>query len=184
MSIVDFKRFNGFAKRRLDDRILTDLLHGDIFNESDMHSAAYYYIRDYFRKKGRGNIYVRCEPQLGGMKPDIVVYEGVNPVYAFEFKMFKKPDCINENAIEADLMKLASVVEQFPSFRWGFFQMIYDCDLPYSYSDARLRRAGFERVSVTTINARRKEGTNRRRVGYDRWREGFDRLGVGHQKHA
>ena len=101
--VFDFERFNGFARSGLDDLLFKDLWNHDIFNESDMHSAAYYYIRKYFAAQGRSNIYVRCEPHVGGMMPDIVVFDSGNPVYALEFKFFSRPDHINEEAILSDL---------------------------------------------------------------------------------
>src|SRR5437762_6275459 len=64
MGKFDFKRFNGFARKRLDDKLYSDLWNHDIFNECDMHSSAYFYIRDYFRKHNRGAVYVRCESRL------------------------------------------------------------------------------------------------------------------------
>jgi hypothetical protein len=183
MGRFDFDRFNGFARRSLDDFLFSDLWSHDIFNERDMHSAAYFYIRDYFRKNERDNVYVRCEPQLARMKPD-VVYERGKPIYLLEFKFFAKPDYINDDAVYDDLDKLAEVVDVHPSVRWGFFHMIYDADEPFTFSDSRLRRAGYAKISVTTINARRKEDTDRRRVGYDDWRDEFDRLQAAHREHA
>ncbi len=177
-------RFNGFARYRLDDLLFGDLADFYVFNERDMHAAAYYYVRRYFQRKERHRIFVRCEPHLDGMKPDVVVYEGGNPIYAFEFKLFAQPDCVIDDAVEADVAKLHRVVQRFPTMRWGFMHVIYDADEPYSYSDARLRRRGFNQVSVTTINARRKEKSGRRRNGYDTWRKSFDRLLTKHREHA
>lgn len=184
MGRFDFDRFNGFARKSLDDFLFNDLWSHDIFNERDMHSSAYFYIRDYFRKNDRGNVYVRCESPLAGMKPDIVVYERGKPIYVLEFKFFTKPDSINEDAVYDDLDKLADVVDEYSSVRWGFFHMIYDADAPFTFSDSRLRRAGYAKISVTSINARRKEDTDRRRVGYDEWRAEFDRLQAAHREHA
>lgn len=184
MGRFEFERFNGFARRQLDDLLFEDLWSHDVFNERDMHAAAYHYIRDYCRKAERDSVYVRCEPFLGGMKPDIVLYERGNPIYLLEFKMFAKPDCINEDAVYADLDKLKKVVNTVPSVRWAFFHMIYDCDKPYSFSDPRLRRAGYDRISVTTINARRQEESDRRRVRYDDWRAQFDKLRTLHNEYA
>src|SRR5437762_8725979 len=83
MGKFDFKRFNGFARKRLDDKLYSDLWNHDIFNERDMHSSAYFYIRDYFRKHNRGAVYVRCESRLAGAQPDIVVYERGKPIYVW-----------------------------------------------------------------------------------------------------
>lgn len=183
MSHFDFERFNGFARSSLDDLLFNDLWSHDIFNESDMHSAAYYYIRDYFRKHGRDQIYVRCEPQLARMKPDIVVYERGWPIYVLEFKFFSKPDHVNEDAVYDDLDKLGDCVDTHASIKWGFFHMIYDAEAPFTISDSRLRRAGFRKTSVTTINARRKEDSGRRRTNYDVWRAEFDELQERHREH-
>ena len=49
----------------LDRLLFDDIWNLDVFNESDLHSAAYFYIRTYFQKNGRSNIYVRCEPGVG-----------------------------------------------------------------------------------------------------------------------
>jgi hypothetical protein len=184
MNRFDYDRFNGFAKKSLDDFLFSDLWNHDIFNESDMHSAAYYYIREYFSKHGRDNVYVRCEPVLDGMKPDIVVYERGKPIYVLEFKCFTKLDHINEDAVYRDLDKLAKAVNKFSSIRWGFFHMIYDADKAYTFSDSRLRRGGYSKMSFTSINARRQENNDRRRVRYDEWRSEFDRLQKLHRKLA
>lgn len=184
MGHFDFERFNGFARQSLDDLLFSDLWDYDIFNERDMHSSAYFYIRDYFRKHERDSAYVRCEPQLAGMRPDIVIYERGRPTYVLEFKFFSKPDYINEDAIYDDLDKLADCVDAYDSIKWGFFHLIYDAEIPFTLSDSRLRRAGFSKISVTSINARRKEGTDRRRNNYDEWRGEFDKLQELHRKHA
>jgi hypothetical protein len=184
MNRFDYDRFNGFARKSLDDFLFSDLWNHDIFNESDMHSAAYYYIREYFSKQDRDKIYVRCEPPLDGMKPDIVVYERGKPIYVLEFKCFTKPEYINETAVYYDLDKLAMVVDKFSSVRWGFFHMIYDADEPFTFSDSRLRRAGYSKISFTSINARRQEENNRRRVRYDEWRSEFDGLHKMHLEHS
>ena len=184
MGRFDFDRFNGFARSSLDDFLFDDLWNHDIFNERDMHSSAYYYIREYFRKHDRGDVYVRCEPQLARMKPDIVVYNRGHPAYVLEFKFFSKPEYVNEVAVYDDLDKLAEAVDAYESVKWGFFHMIYDADEPFKFSDSRLRRRGYAKISVTSINARRKEENDRRRTGYDDWRAEFDRLQNLHRKHA
>ena len=128
MGKYDAKQFNGFAKNSLDDLIADDLLDHDIFNERDMNASAYYYIREYFRyrrnrKKAFDNTYVRCEPNLFGVKPDIVVYERGKPRYLFEFKCYlKKPNSFKERAIEKDLLKIARIMKKIPSLKWGFFR--------------------------------------------------------------
>jgi hypothetical protein len=118
------------------------------------------------------------------MRPDIVIYERGRPTYVLEFKFFSKPDYINEDAIYDDLDKLADCVDAYDSIKWGFFHLIYDAEIPFTLSDSRLRRAGFSKISVTSINARRKEGTDRRRNNYDEWRGEFDKLQELHRKHA
>ena len=175
-------QFNGFAKQELDDRLLDDLWNLYIFNESDLHSAAYYYIRTYFSKRGSGNIFVRCEPQMRGKKPDIVVYDHSRPVYVLELKMFTEPEAINETKIEADLAKLDGFIRSIDSLKWGFFTVVYDSDDDFNVSDSRLRRSGLNNISVVGINLRRRESTGRRRVGYDDWRKEFDRLRTHHKK--
>ncbi|MBI3810008.1 MAG: hypothetical protein HY284_06085 [Nitrospirae bacterium] len=184
MSLFDFDRFNGFMRHGLDDLLFSDLWEHYIFNESDLHSAAYFYIREYFNKNERPNIYVRCEPQLARMKPDIVIFDKAEPIYAIEFKFFTKPDSINEEALFRDLDKLAKIVGRFDSMKWGFFYMVHDGEEPYTLSNPSLRRRGYERISVSTINLRRREDTGRRRNNYDCWRMEFDALLSLHRKHA
>jgi hypothetical protein len=184
MGRFDFNKFNGFARKSLDDFIFKDLWNHDIFNERDMHAAAYYYIRQYFRKQGRGSVYVRCEPMLAEVKPDIVIYNEGHPIYVLEFKLFSQPDVIGQQRVQEDILKLADLVAGIPSIKWGFFHLIHDSDEQFGISDPRLRRAGLDKVSVTVVNARRKEESNRRRVGYDAWRKEFDRLQSGHRDHA
>lgn len=184
MGLFDSERFNGFAKSSLDELLFSDLWSYDIFNERDMHSSAYYYIRNYFRKHERDHAYVRCEPRLAGMRPDIVIYERGKPAYVLEFKFFSKPDYVNEDAVYYDLNKLADCVDAFTSIKWGFFHMIYDADDLFKFSDSCLRRTGFQKISVTSINARRKKDTGRRRTNYDEWRAEFDKLQEKHHEHA
>ena len=178
------ERFNGFVRQELDDALFADLWDLYVFNESDLHSAAYFYVRRYFEKKRREHIFVRCEPRLNGMKPDIVVYERGRPVYVLEFKVFLKADYLNEELVEKDIEKLHTLIQTFETIRWGFFLLLYDCEEPYTFRDARLRRLGIPKVSVTTINARRTEEKQRRRVGYDEWRTEFDRLLALHERYA
>jgi hypothetical protein len=149
-----------------------------------MHASAYCYIRDYFRKHERDAAYVRCESQLAGMRPDIVIYERGRPIYVLEFKFFSKPDYINEDSVYADLNKLADCVDAYDSIKWGFFHLIYDSETHFTLPDTRLRRTGFSKISLTSINARRKENNGRRRKNYDEWRAEFDRLQESHRKHA
>ena len=180
--MYDATQFNGFAKTELDDRLFDDLLNLYIFNESDLHSAAYYYIRTYFSKRGSDNIFVRCEPQMSGKKPDIVVYDHSRPIYVLELKMFPEPETIDEAKIESDLAKLNGFIRSIESLKWGFFTIVYDSDDDFNVSDSRLRRSGLDSISVVGINLRRKESTGRRRTGYDNWRNEFDRLRAHHKK--
>lgn len=167
MGVFDFDRFNGFVRSGLDNL-----------------PAAYFYIREYVAKNKRQSIYVRCEPQLAGMKPDIVINDRAKPIYAIEFKYFTKPDYINKEAMYKDLDKLREIMNGFDSTRWGFFYLVHDSEETYTFSDAMLRRLGYGKISVTTINLRRKEDTGRRRNGYDEWREEFDKLLASHREHA
>ena len=187
MGKFDFARFNGFAKNSLDDFIATDLLNHDIFNERDMNASAYYYIREYFRKRKKedDNIYVRCESRLLGKNPDIVVYERGKPVYLFEFKCFpKKKDSISESAIDSDLFKIARIMKKIPSLKWGFFFVIYDADKMLNYSNHHLRKEGLSKITFIGINARRQEKTGYKRKGYDDWRTEFDNLQKAQGKHS
>lgn len=173
--ISAFVRFNGFARNELPERLLDDLWSHDIFNERDMHSSAYHYIREFFRSKKRHSIYVRCEPQLAGMRPDIVIYLNGEPIYVLEFKFFSKCDHISNEKILDDIKKLDECVRAFPTVRWGFFHMMYDAEELLCISDYRLRSRGLSKVSAITINARRNY-SGRQRHGYRDWRSEFDRL--------
>ena len=176
MKQFDFVRFNGFMRHGLDELLLNDLLNHDIFNESDLHSAAYVYIRAFFRKNERSHIYVRCEPHLAGMKPDIVIFNRTKPIYAVEFKCSMKQDYVNDETVFKDLDKLAEVVNRFESVKRGFFYLVHDSEESYKISNSALKKRGYENISMSTINARRNEKTGRRRHNYDSWREEFDSL--------
>lgn len=184
MKQFDFDRFNGFMRSGLDDLLLTDLWNLDVFNESDLHSAAYFYIRKFFQQNGRSNIYVRCEPRLAGMKPDIVIYDRARPIYAVEFKFAKKQDRVNEKGVFKDLDKLAEVVNRFESMKWGFFYLVHDTEESYELPNRVLRKHGYKNISASMINARRTKDTGRRRHNYDDWREEFDKLIAQHREHA
>jgi len=184
MRQFNFPRFNGFMNHRLDNLLCADLVNFDIFNESDLHSAAYFYIRDFFRKNERSHIYVRCEPTLARKKPDIVIYNRAKPIYAVEFKVFTKQDDVNEKKVFEDLDKLAEVVNRFESMKWGFFYLVHDSEESYTLSNPALRKRGYDNISMSTINARRKEDTGRRRHNYDKWRAEFDNLSARQREHA
>jgi len=174
--VYDSAQFNGFAKNELDDLLFSDIWGLFAFNESDLHSAAYYYVRTYFQRRGSEGMFVRCEPRLRSFKPDIVVYNNYRPEYLIELKMFSTLEMVDESKIEGDLNKLQKLIGDIESIKWGFLIIAYDHDEDFSISDARLRRRGLEKMSASSINMRRKEGTGRRRVGYDEWRAQFDKL--------
>ena len=180
--MYDSVQFNGFAKSELDNHLFEDLWNLCIFNESDLHSAAYHYIRTFFAKRGSDNIFVRCEPQMRGRKPDIVIYDQSRPIYVLELKMFSEKDVVVESRIDDDLAKLNEFICSIDTLKWGFFTVVYDSDEDFNISDGRLRRQGLERISVIGINLRRTEGTGRRRTRYDEWRNEFDRLRAHHKK--
>lgn len=184
MKQFDFGRFNGFMGNGLEDLLLKDLLNHDIFNESDLHSAAYFYIRSFFQLNGRSNIYVRSEPRLAGMEPDIVIFDRARPIYAVEFKFAKAQDRINEDGIFKDLDKLAKVVNRFDSMKWGFFYLVHDTEEFYELPNRELRKQGYKNISASLINARRTNNGKRRRRNYDDWREEWDYLIAQHREHA
>jgi len=177
--MFDSEKFNGFIKSELDDLLYRDIANYQVFNESDLHSAAYYYIREYFYKRGSQNsedILVRCEPKMeDGSKPDIVIFKRYDPVYVVELKMYKKPDFIHSAGVEKDLEKLNSYLKKYPSMKWGFAIVVYDSDEMFKPSAYNLKKAGYEKISFSTINLRRKQDTGRRRNGYDDWRKQFDK---------
>jgi hypothetical protein len=181
MGVYDFEKVNGFIRQGLDVLLFEDLWSLYIFNESDMHSAAYYYIRKFMEKKGRDDAYVRCEPMILGSKPDIVIYKNSDPLYIIELKMFSRPDQLDERGVLMDLAKMADIMEKTPSIRWGFFLMIYDHEEPFNPSPYTMRKSGFDRLSITSINARRHEKTDRLRSGYKEWRQDFDKITVAHK---
>lgn len=178
--MFDSAQFNGFARNELDDLLFDDLWSLYIFNESDLHSAAYYYCRRYFEKRGSEGVFVRCEPRIRGKRPDLVVYYEKVPAYAVEIKMFAEPEIVDEKRIAADLEKLGDLMRSIPTLKYGFLLLLFDADEDFGMSDDRLRRRGFEKMSVVSMNMRRKEDSGRRRVGYDDWRAEFDSLRSGH----
>lgn len=183
------KQFNGFAKNELDDHLFNDIWDHHIFNESDLHSAAYHYIRKYYEKRfdkiqSDNNIYVRCEPRLNGKKPDIVVYQSAKPIYVFELKMFIEADRVDLSKYHEDLNKLRNLMQKIETLKWGFFIVVYDSDEDFNISDGILKRMKINNVSVIGINTRRTEKNGRLRRGYDAWRKEFDRLREQHKKHG
>ena len=184
MRQFDFDRFNGFMRESLHTLLFDDLWNLDVFNESDLHSAAYFYIRKFFQQNERSNIYVRCEPRLAGMKPDIVIYDRARPIYAVEFKFSKKQNRVNERGVFKDLDKLVKVVNRFDSMKWGFFYLVHDSEESNRIPNSVLRKYGYEKISMTAINMRRNENNGRQRRNYDDWREDFDSLIAQHREHA
>lgn len=184
MSAFDSEKFNGFVRKELDNLLFGDLWHLDYFHERDMHAAAYVYIREYFAKHGRDNIYVRCEPTLNGKKPDIAIFDNAKPIYILEFKMRMEPDKLDEEVVYRDLDKMNSWIKAYPSIKWGFSLLIHDNDESFRPVDATLRRYGYSKISITSVNARRQEDNHRRRVGYDEWRNQFDRLKEAHKQYT
>lgn len=188
VAMKDIKRFNGYIKKKLPVQIQTDFLAFRIFNERDLHSAAYHYIRDFFRKKERERIVVRCEPRLLGKKPDIVVYNNTRPYYVIEFKTFLKPDQVNRvnaNAVYEDIQKLEDFLQKTPS-SWAFLILVYDSpddNVSRGLADQKLKQKGFEKISVVAINvSRHKSGY--RRAGYSKWRRQFDHLWEKHKEYG
>lgn len=184
MKQFDFDRFNGFMRSGLDNLLFDDLWNLHVFNESDLHSAAYFYIRKFFQQNERSNIYVRCEPTLARKKPDIVIFNRDRPIYAVEFKVFTEKNHVNESKVFEDLDKLAAGMNRFESMKWGFFYLVHDSEESYTLSNSALRKRGYENISMTTINARRKEDTGRRRHNYDEWRSEFDNLITQQREYA
>ena len=176
MKQFDIPHFNGFMHSTLDDLLFNDLWNLEFFNERDLHAAASVYIKAFFQKNGRSNIFVRSEPSLAGMKPDIVIYDKARPIYAVEFKFAKKQDNIKEKGVFKDLDKLAEIMNRFESMKWGFFYLVHDSEESYTLTKGALRKRGYEKISMSTINARRKEDTGKRRRNYDAWRAKFDKL--------
>ncbi|MBU6421096.1 MAG: hypothetical protein KGL98_10670 [Gammaproteobacteria bacterium] len=184
MSAFDSERFNGFVRKELDDLLFSDLWNLDYFHERDMHAAAYVYIREYFAKHGRDNIYVRCEPRMNGAIPDIAIFDQTRPVYVLEFKMLMDPDRLDSERVYKDLDKMNKLINVYPSIKWGFSLLIHDDDASFRPVDATLRRYGYNRISITSVNARRQEDNDRRRVGYDGWRDRFDQLTEAHKQYT
>jgi hypothetical protein len=178
--MFDSAQFNGFVRNELDDLLFSDIWNLYIFNESDLHSAAYHYCRRYFERRGSEDIFVRCEPQIRGKRPDLVVYHDKVPIYAIEIKMFAEPEIVDAKRFEADLEKLSDLMKSIPTLKFGFLLLVFDADEDFGMSDARLHRRGYEEIAVISMNMRRQEGSGRRRVNYDEWRADFDALRSGH----
>jgi hypothetical protein len=182
--MFDSEKFNGFIKNELDDLLFNDIWNYYIFNERDLHSSAYHYIRTYFEKRGSASseeIFVRCEPVLEDMsKPDIVVYKKYDPIYLIELKMFKDNenmdiDSSNDKKVLADITKMQKLIKKYQTVKWSFMIVVYDSDDMYDLNDGKLKRQNFSNTSIININMRRKEGSARKRTDYDKWRKQFDK---------
>jgi len=181
--MFDAQRLNGFVNDELDNRLFSDIWNFCVFNESDLHSAAYFYIREYFFKrdsKSASEVIVRCEPVMEDRgRPDIVIYNKYDPIYMIELKMFKKTNLIHEHndtdVIKSDLDALKAYIAHYPTIRWGFQISVYDSEEIWKPSSYALKKAGYEKISVRTINLRRQEDNKRRRNNYDQWRKQFDK---------
>ena len=66
--MYDAGQFNGFVKSELDDLLFDDIWQQYIFNESDLHSAAYYYIRKYFERRGSERSRLRVESSSSSLR--------------------------------------------------------------------------------------------------------------------
>ena len=178
--MFDSEKFNGFMKTEIDDLLFEDIWNYWIFNESDLHSAAYYYIRKYFERRQSNSsleAFVRCEPIMeDGTKPDLVIFQRYDPIYFIEIKMFNKPENLSDDKSLADLDKLKNYQRRYSTCKWGFFILVYDSDKMYSYTPYMLKKDGYQNISIIPINMRRKEDTARQRTGYEDWRKQFDKF--------
>lgn len=178
--MFDSERFNGFVNNELGRLIIEDIRNYYVFNESDLHSAAYYYIRKFFSQKDSDHsdrMVVRCEPSMGRKrktKPDIVVFNKYNPNYFIELKMFRRKryviDLINKKDIQRDLKKLNSYLKKYTA-KWGFLIVIYDSD---EICSIKAKEYGYDSIKVVTINMRLNE-KGRLRRDYEKWRGQFDK---------
>lgn len=173
-------KFNGFMKSELDNLLFEDIWNYWIFNESDLHSAAYYYIRKYFERRQSDSsleAFVRCEPRMeDGTRPDVVIFHRYDPIYFVELKMFNRPENLNDDKITADLDELRNYQRCYSTCKWGFLILVYDSDELYSYTTYMLKKNGYQNISVIGINMRRMEGSARQRTRYEDWRKQFDKF--------
>ena len=178
--MFDSTKFNGFVKTELDELLFDDIRRYYAFKEADLHAAAYFYIREYFIKRqsiSSDDIFVRCEPRMeNGTIPDIVLFRKYDPIYVMELKMLQKPEDTRIYAeVEKDLDKIAVLMKNYPTLKWGFLIVVYDSDDMFIVSDRWLRNKGYNNISVVPINLKRQTDNVRKRVGYDDWRKQFDR---------
>lgn len=181
--MIDFQRFNGFVKEDLKEKLLEDIKERYIFNESDLHSAAWFYIRQWFSRQERDYAYVRCEPRLNKKKPDIVVFEKKKPSYVLELAMSTKRKPLKQviDKLHKDLDKLQHYGKRVSSIRYAFILHVYDDDSLISYSDQKLRRHGYTNMTIVDLNIRMNSETKSKRRWYERWRQDFDSLEAAHR---
>jgi len=176
----DAATFKGFIKDELPKRLLRDILDLYIFNESDLHSAVWFYIKEYFRNRSdrsAENIYVRSQPTItsgkGKYRPDIVVFDRIKPIYFVEIKFLKTPRNqidLDRRSIKEDLSKLKRYAKKYPDFKQGFLVCVYDADDVFE-----INMDEYDRISLVPINLKRLI-SGRRRKNYDHWRSRFDEL--------
>jgi hypothetical protein len=183
--MFDSEKFNGFVKNELDNYLFNDIWHYNIFNERDLHAAAYHYIRTYFEKKtsvSSEDVFVRCEPVLEDMsRPDMVIYKKYDPIYLIELKMSPNDDNMdidssNDKKVISDLDKMRRIMNRYPTIKWSFMIVVYDSDEMYDLNDGKLKRQGYNNTSIIKINLRRQEDNERKRSKYDEWRKQFDKF--------
>ncbi len=170
--------FKVFIKDALRKRLLKDIRNLYIFNEGDLQAAAWFYIREYFRKRSDHsayNYYVRCNPTLGNKeKPDIVVLKKLKPVYFIEFKFIKSSKneiSMDRSKIIKDLEKLQQYSKKYEGFKGGFLVCVYDADEATVETDMNK----YDKISLIPINIR-KSIRGRLWKGYKQWRAMFDKL--------
>ena len=185
LSMMDARRFNGFVKGELKIKLLKDIKDLYIFNESDLHSAAYFYIRKWFEQREHDSAYVRCEPRLNKKKPDIVVFEKKKPSYVLELAMSTKhhPMRTNKDKVTKDLKKLRQYVKRISSIRYAFLVHVHDDESLPTVPDHKLRRHDYPDISIVDLNIRKDSETKRKRRWYEEWRQDFDSLETAHRSY-
>ncbi len=178
----DSQRFNGFVKEKLAKELRDDVLRFYVFNESDLHSAAYCYIRRYFESRGSElsqDVFVRCEPYLAdNTKPDIVVFQKYDPIYVIELKMstkaFKTPGSVFEEKVDKDMDKLKAYRTAYPTVRWAFLIVVCDSEKPWGWSDVTTKRYGYDKTSLVSVNLHLRDNGGQT-YGYENWRKQFEK---------
>jgi len=180
---INHKKLSGFIRGKLKDSLTNDVLKYFVFNESDIKSAAYFYIRKYYhnlKSENSSKMLIRCEPKLNNGKPDIVIFKKYNPFYIIEIKAILNPDAVCRNSekgkVEKDLKKIKNLKKEYPSIKRGFSIVIYDSDEdPVDFSDSFLRKKNFKGISIVKINLRRNDNA-RKRKNYQKWRRKFEKI--------